>query len=685
MVFRKKLTPTPSLNYDAYDKDWYFVFLRQWLKRLSDTRSNTPELQGAFLDELALRIKANSNNRDLKLLNASEIKIFWEGVSDNLKLVDESVIIDHTGHYNPPLKDFLLSLKGSELHITYSSDDIVLKTADGVVFAQASNRDVFIEMMSYERERNALVIMGCITFPFDQKEVELVAIVNGKRQVLRDSGVYSDYKIFGEVAYHKFPFRIDINLSKAFPLSLSFQLESKSKGTRVPLRLNFNTYSSRLAGRITYWLFGKYVATHNRKAIFIKRPLIMKTLVREIAFLLAIAIFWRRPRTAVLRLLYWLTKPVWGWRTIWLFADKIYKAGDNSEYLYRYAVKQRDGISKYYTLRDDSPDASRFRRDGLSYLKYKTIKQRLLFLHSSILIFTHNNAPGYYRFGGPNEVYFRGLYNYDIMYIQHGLTVQETAWLFKKSVDDFRRFFVASPFETANLLRPSYGFKPSEIIKAGAARYDGLVSNDKKNILITPTWRTYLAPPGKDFGESRDANRQFKKTDFYKIYNALITNRKLIATAKRLGYDITYLLHPVMSSQIDDFSNKGYVKIISATDDFNYEKALTTSSLMVTDYSGVQFDFAYMYKPVVYFHPPELPPSYDEAVYQYNKHALGDITTDVQQLVDLLCEYMQNDCAIKPKYRKRVDNFFYFHDRKNSKRTYEAIIRWAKLSNSKRT
>ena len=52
-------------------------------------------------------------------------------------------------------------------------------------------------------------------------------------------------------------------------------------------------------------------------------------------------------------------------------------------------------------------------------------------------------------------------------------------------------------------------------------------------------------------------------------------------------------MHPVVSSQIDDYEKNENISIIQATE-VNYEKILTESSLMVTDYSGVQFDFAYM-------------------------------------------------------------------------------------------
>ena len=41
--------------------------------------------------------------------------------------------------------------------------------------------------------------------------------------------------------------------------------------------------------------------------------------------------------------------------------------------------------------------------------------------------------------------------------------------------------------------------------------------------------------------------------------------------------------------------------MLSVNDGISYEDLLTESSLMVTDYSGVQFDFAYMKKPIIYY------------------------------------------------------------------------------------
>ena len=128
-----------------------------------------------------------------------------------------------------------------------------------------------------------------------------------------------------------------------------------------------------------------------------------------------------------------------------------------------------------------------------------------------------------------------------------------------------------------------------------------------------------------------------------------------------------------MSAQLEDFDRNDYVELIPATGDMSYEKILTESSLMVTDYSGVQFDFAYQRKPLVYYHPDALPPHYEEGGLIYDTMGFGPICKNNDEIVSTLCEYMENGCKMLPEYVKRADNFFAFDDFNNCQRIYHAI------------
>ena len=93
---------------------------------------------------------------------------------------------------------------------------------------------------------------------------------------------------------------------------------------------------------------------------------------------------------------------------------------------------------------------------------------------------------------------------------------------------------------------------------------------------------------------------------------------------------------------------------------------------MVTDYSGVQYDFAYMRKPILYFHPEELPPHYDSSL-DYEKDGFGPIIKKENELVKELCIKMDNNCANDIKYINRANNFFEYDDYNNCERIIKAV------------
>lgn len=94
---------------------------------------------------------------------------------------------------------------------------------------------------------------------------------------------------------------------------------------------------------------------------------------------------------------------------------------------------------------------------------------------------------------------------------------------------------------------------------------------------------------------------------------------------------------------------------------------------MVTDYSGVQFDFAYQRKPLVYYHPDTLPPHYEEGGLIYDTMGFGPICKNNDEIVETLCQYMKSGCKMQPEYVKRADAFFAFNDFNNCERIYHAV------------
>lgn len=460
--------------------------------------------------------------------------------------------------------------------------------------------------------------------------------------------------------------------------------EARSNGEdqkRELLALFTGGYQAKVCDALknSYWCFENYMVTLRREGgrvtgIYIRRAGKMARIRREAALLgeILCAPYGSRKMFG-LRILYWLAWPFYRQKNIWITFDKLYKGGDCGEYFYKYMLGQKSrGITPVYVLRQDAPDYRRLIREGCAPAAYRSTGQRLQYLYASMVFGTHSGVHS-----------FCGLNNWEIQFlqdrlrgvntcIQHGLSVQDLSADSNRCINNNKRYYCASKSEIENLSGPKYDYDPQVLRLTGIPRYDGLTDRKQRQILITPTWRNYIAMPSV-MGKTRPYNPDFKNTDYYKIFQGLLGNERLVKKAKETGYRIVYLLHPVLSAQKEDFEPADGVEILSPLES-GYEGLLTESSLMVTDYSGVQFDFAYMRKPVLYYHPPQLPPHYEEGGFDYESQGFGEICRDEGELVDLLCGYMDSGCRLKECYRRREDAFFAFDDRENCRRIFEDAL-----------
>ena len=51
----------------------------------------------------------------------------------------------------------------------------------------------------------------------------------------------------------------------------------------------------------------------------------------------------------------------------------------------------------------------------------------------------------------------------------------------------------------------------------------------------------------------------------------------------------------------------------------------------------------------------------------------GEVCGNEEELLEIICEYMENDCRMKEKHIKNVEDYFIFTDKNNCRRVHEAI------------
>lgn len=729
----------------AFAKDLYFCaesvfprldgFRKEWLdggwyvRRLQQLEShlaadNSLFLQAQVLSEIGIFFSANAGKQNKNVLPKEALHAFLAGCGSCLrKISGELLVVDEKAH---PERRMSHGLWSALEDVKYRQ--IPELKLSGLDFLPA----VTLELL--ECENGKLHLDASVErFLVSQEHMEIRLRQNGKRVPIRFTKRFGGAGFFGEKIGVKAPFTAELPVESLGKTSeLTFWAFDGTDEVQLPvITLDYQSKVT-MHLRNSYWCFESYMVTLERKkpevqsqageeadsekkrmedtqteqkfskknkvqtAVSKKCPRPGKNSVlsikickfgkaqrlrRELSLLKEIAAApYGSKKMFVMRSLYWLTRPVYGRKNIWLTFDKLYKGGDCGEYFYRYMRTRKGEVDPYYIIRSDVPDGKRLAAEGLQPLYYLTWKQRLIYLHASMIFATHSSVHGFCGFSKWEVRFVQDLLKATNTCIQHGLSVQDLTLDSNRIMNNNKRYYCASPCEIENLSRPEYDYSQEVLRLTGLARYDGLVNREQKQILITPTWRAYIAMPAV-MGSSRPYNPEFKHTEYYRIFQKLLENEKLKETAKRTGYRIIYLLHPILSAQKDDFEVSGNVEILPATE-INYEEILTQSSLMVTDYSGVQFDFAYMRKPVVYFHPPTLPPHFLDGGFSYGEQGFGEICQSVDELVDELCDYLESGCALKAKYRAREDAFFAFADHENCRRIFEDAMEYQRMYRS---
>lgn len=662
---------------------WYEQQEARWKQVLAEYGENQVPLfvQAQLLVELRDCLMANKGNRNTGALCGADLERFCSVCTEVLwNISDELITPDE--HVQEERR--LLYLTWSALMcLKYERKSEAVKDLIPMVM---------LDLMEYD---HGIWRVDVSVDQFLADRFELKALYNGQMFEPERTRRFSEADFFGEPLVKKATFAVKIpkqELSSDTSVSFVFT-DGKNQ---IPLAIVSTDYEAKITTTLqhSYWCFDNYMVTLERGGIMdpcgneqqkklpavssirIRRAGRASRMAQELRLMKEIL---RAPygskRMFAVRALYWLTYPVYGHKNIWVTFDKLYKGGDCGEYFYKYMrTRKTDGITPVYVIRKDVADYERLVREGCAPVAYQSLKQRLLYLHASMIFATHSAVHSFCGFSKWEVRFVQDRTRAVNTCIQHGLSVQDLTVDSNRIINNNKRYYCASKYEIENLSKPAYDYAPEVLRLTGLARYDGLVNRDQKQILIAPTWRAYIAMPPV-MGSTRPYNPEFKQTDYFKIFQSLLENERLQKAAEEAGYRIMFLLHPVISAQKDDFQVYGNVELLSAAES-NYEKLLTEASLMVTDYSGIQFDFAYMRKPVVYFHPPKLPPHYVEGGFFYDTMGFGEICTETEQLVDTLIDYLQRSCALKEFYRARQDAFFAFDDHENCRRIFEDALEY---------
>ena len=98
--------------------------------------------------------------------------------------------------------------------------------------------------------------------------------------------------------------------------------------------------------------------------------------------------------------------------------------------------------------------------------------------------------------------------------------------------------------------------------------------------------------------------------------------------------------------------------------------------MLITDYSSVAFDTAYMGRPVCYYHfdyDAYRATQHPEGYFSYTDDGFGPVAGTQAELVSAVCAIIENNFENPSPYKERAEQFFDLKDCENCKRNFQAI------------
>lgn len=381
------------------------------------------------------------------------------------------------------------------------------------------------------------------------------------------------------------------------------------------------------------------------------------------------------PKLLIAYLWYLITGPfIRG--NIALVSEKPDEARDNGFYFFRYSMENNNVGKIYYIIEKGSPD----------YSKIEIYKKNVIFL---------NSLKHYYYYFLSNRMITSQSYPYPIskklckkyfpcrskklFWLQHGVT-KDYDIVMDYSNSDNVSFCSCSSAKEQDFFVNRFHYPRNVACNTGFCRFDGLVSETDDTcpqILIMPTFRRWLTPANYKNPTEVEIEK-FKKSAYFNFYMELLNSDKVIDLLERNNANVIFYLHYAFQPYADLFFSKSNRIQIAKKNVNDVQQLMKKSDLMITDFSSVAFDFAYMNKPLIYAHfdyEEYREYHYGEGYFSYVKDGFGLVTYNQQETIKEIETIFENNFKVDNMYVARTNAFFDLRDMNNCKRNFEKVFK----------
>ena len=351
---------------------------------------------------------------------------------------------------------------------------------------------------------------------------------------------------------------------------------------------------------------------------------------------------------------------------LWLFCEYENEARDNAYWLFKYTREHHPEQDAVYAINKKSIDYKKIEPVG-ECVQYGSFKHWIYYLSAQVNISSQKG-------GKPNAAlcYFlevNKILRNRRVFIQHGVVMNALPYLYKKNAQ--LTMLTCTCDREYKFILETFGYPTEAVKKTGLCRFDALptvpTETPERIILIASSWRQTLT------GLSAEA---FQKSGFFNSWSMVLQEHYLGKLLERYDCKLFFYLHRELHAHENSFqvSNKR-IEILH-----NQENAIGTylkkASLLISDYSSVTIDFAYMNKPLLYYQPDAkqfFTEHLGKGYFNYELDGFGKVCRNLTSLLTMLEKLLSRNFMVEKLYSQRRDNFFSFYDQQNCERVYQAI------------
>ena len=349
---------------------------------------------------------------------------------------------------------------------------------------------------------------------------------------------------------------------------------------------------------------------------------------------------------------------------IWLISEIGFDARDNGYHFFKYLCEQQRQINAIYLISKKNHYYEKVSKLGKT-LRPHSLKHFLVFIAADVK--ASSNVFGC----SPNSYLTKYLLKHHgtgiNVALKHGIFKNLHPNYFKKNAH--LDIICCAAKQEYEFVDKNFGYPAGVAQYTGLARFDALHDYACVNeIFVMPTWRRWLD------GASEE---KFKQSDYFNCWKQFLNSQQLQEILVKNQLKLVFFVHPKLNKHLSLYqTNHQLISYLNVHEGDDIQTHLKSAKILITDFSSVYFDFAYMRKPSLFFQFDEEmfnKEHYEQGYFDYRDDGFGPVCSTDVELIKQLQMIIQNKYELDPMYKKRIDDFFILSDAKNSERIYQAI------------